>query len=123
MIEKRPGYVLAIRTNDAILLIRETWFLDLDAGFPWKTILGQKNPDLSIVRQQFRIFFEGIPGCVRVPRCDVALSKDRKLIVDFEQIASDGSSVTGLNPFLVDGVPAFPAGSSIGADSGALELG
>lgn len=67
------------------------WFLDLDLGFPWWDVLGQK-PNLATVRDQVQAIALNTPG---ITACTVSatVGEDRTLAVVIECTADTGTMI------------------------------
>ena len=106
-LETRPGYLLAYRLRSGLALWQGTWFLDLDAGFPWREIFsGEKVSSVLPARAVFRDFLLSTPGVASIERLTAQLV-GRQLRVEFTCTAEDGSTVSGPSPLSVNGVPVF----------------
>lgn len=114
---------VAIRLRNRILLVRGTWFLAASEGFPWRAILGQK-PDIPTARALFRKAILECPGIVRVDSLTVSFQgATRVLDVTFSATCADGSTVSGFDPLLANGVPVLPpAPHRIVADAASIQV-
>lgn len=102
------GTVTALRIRNKLLLIQGTWFLDLRLGFTWTKIHGQKALPPAVIETSFRDYILATPGVVRVPRCEARIERPtRKLFIDFQAVAGDGSIITGFENLAVNGASAY----------------
>lgn len=84
------------KTRKAFALWQGSWFLDINAGFPYlQQILGQKPRDLTAIGGLFRATALSVPDVVST-QLDVAYDgSSRELTVAFESKLSDGSIAEG----------------------------
>lgn len=84
------------KAEDVLRQFLGEWFLDQTAGVPWlQTVLGQKNPDFTIIKSIFKKKLLAIDNVGAVD--DVTFDFDsstRTLVYEVVIIAVDGSAVT-----------------------------
>lgn len=72
------------------------WFLDETVGVPYfQKILGQKIPDLLVVREIFRQQLLAVPGVLDVVDITVTLGGARTLLVNWK-VSTDLGELTGV---------------------------
>lgn len=71
-------------------IFRGEWFADANVGIPYfQQILGQKDPDLSVLEGLFKLAIFQTPGISSVDYVSCALD-GRLLTVEWSAVASDG---------------------------------
>jgi hypothetical protein len=83
-----------VRTR--LLLIRQEWFLNLDAGLPWfSEMLGRQNNILTIKSYVLRQIL-GTDGVAEIKRLDVIIDKaTRSFSITFDYVDDYGTTSSG----------------------------
>lgn len=72
------------------------WFLDTREGTPWlQSILGSKNPDLSVVGRVLRNVITSVEGIAEATVVLEPLGADRTLTGTWIAISDEGTEITG----------------------------
>lgn len=98
------GRIARLKNSDAVLqtvktrllLIRQEWFLNLDAGLPWfSEMLGKGNNILTIKSYVLRQIL-GTDGVYEVTKLDVEIDKTtRSFVMSFEYTDEYGAEMRG----------------------------
>ena len=87
----------AIKLKHRFQFFRGEWWLDTREGVPYfDLVLGQKNPNLEIIRRMIRRIILSCPPIVDVKSLDLYfLRAPRALLFEFQAVAEDGRTVSG----------------------------
>jgi len=95
-IEKRPAYAAAIRLRNKFVQFFGDWFLDLNKGNAYFQWLFVKNPNLEVIRANFRAIILSVDPIVSTEVTAFDYDKaTRKLTYIFTAECSDGSIISG----------------------------
>ena len=103
-LDEATGYRARLYDSDAVLqtvktrllLIRQEWFLDLDAGLPWFADILGKYSSIDKAKAYIRDCILNTDGVVELLRIEMAQNKqDRSSLVYFEYKDEYGNTMSG----------------------------
>lgn len=79
-----------------LLLIRQEWFLNLDAGLPWFAVMLGKRANLPVIKSYVVKQILSTDGVVEILRVDIVADRaTRKFELSFEYIDEYGQTISG----------------------------
>lgn len=95
VIVRDPAQVACQTIRDGLALWKGSWFLDLNAGFPWLLFLGVKILNANQLIAALRAFLLNVPGIVTVIATATFNRAARAFSYEYSCTFNSGAIITG----------------------------